>query len=303
MELTEYLNSEDFKKHKENKLKLVQYTICYYLLFKEDFDNINDLINRINDDNIDSNFTTIICNKLMSKNANKKEIYARILSTIGNLKYELVDTNDTDYFDRILDILKKYNIDLHVRPKTLISSNLDKIIACYDKLDSKIISIANLIYNKNEIFYNNEEYTKIRNDFYKYLKDHKVDNKDIIAIIYLLDSHYYNINNEIIVSNNIDANEENLNEITKKYKSDINIYLKDLLKSKRERKGENKTVLANLSFQRDLDENYLINYIDIQEKYKKILREMIKEEEKKKDFLKEDFEYINQKEASSKKVA
>jgi len=300
MELTEYINGEEFKKTSKNKKNLIKYVICYYLLFKDEFSNVDELLNRVNDSNIDNNFSSIIRNKLMSKNTNIKSIYKNILDTMGNLKFELVDDNDTDYFGRITTILNKYNINLNVRDTTIISNDLDKIIDCYNMLDSKIVSIVNLMNNRKDIFFSKDDYEKIRNLFYKYLVNNNLKSDDIIEILYLLDSHFYNVKNRIVITNNVKASEENLSEIIKKYKSDINLYIKDLLNNKKERKGEEKKELASFSFNKELNDDFIIGYLDIQEKQKDILSTKISEEENLKSYLEEDFNHLNK--HKSKKI-
>jgi hypothetical protein len=289
MELTEYLNSDSFKKFKNNKNKLIQHAIYYYILFPKEFNTVDDLLNRINDDNIDNNFATILYNKLLYNNANKKNIYLKILSNVGNIKYELVDDNDTDYFDKIIDILNSYNIKLNIRNKKLASNNIDKILECYNYLDSKIASIANLMNNKNDIFYNVKEYENIRNSFYKYLTKLGIEESTIIEIIYLLDSHYYNSSNRIIVTNNVVADELNLSEIIRKYKSEITSYLKELITNKKEKKVENPVLKASIRFNKELDDTFIINYLTIQEKLKEVLNNKINIAEEDKAFLSKSF--------------
>ena len=290
MELTEYLNSNNFKKFKKNKNRLIQHAIYYYILFPKEFDTVDDLLNRINDDNIDSNFATILYNKLLYNNANKKNIYLKILSNVGNIKYELVDDNDTDYFDKIINILDDYNIKLNIRNKKLASNNIDKILECYNYLDSKIASIANLMNNKNDIFYSVNDYENIRNSFYKYLIKLGIDESTVIEVIYLLDSHYYNSSTRIIVTNNVLADELNLSEIIRKYKSEISAYLKDLITNKKEKKVDNPTLKASIRFNRELDETFIINYLTIQEKLKEVLNNKINLAEQDREFLKDTFD-------------
>lgn len=297
MELTEYLNSESFKKFKKNKNKLIQHAIYYYILFPKEFNNVDELLNRINDDNIDNNFTTILYNKLTYNNANKKNLYLKILSNVGNIKYELVDDNDTDYFDKIVNILNGYNIKLNIRNKKLSSNNIDKILDCYNYLDSKIASIANLMTNKNELFYSVKEYENIRNSFYKYLIKLGIEESVVVEIIYLLDSHYYNCNNRIIVTNNVNADEVTLSEIIRQYKSETSTYLKDLIVNKKEKKVENPVLKASIHFNQELDENFIINYLAIQERLKEILNYKICTAEEDKKFLKESFDYAGDKKA------
>ena len=290
MELTEYLNSNNFKKFKKNKNRLIQHAIYYYILFPKEFDTVDDLLNRINDDNIDNNFATILYNKLLYNNANKKNIYLKILSNVGNIKYELVDDNDTDYFDKIINILDDYNIKLNIRNKKLASNNIDKILECYNYLDSKIASIANLMNNKNDIFYSVNDYENIRNSFYKYLIKLGIDESTVIEVIYLLDSHYYNSSTRIIVTNNVLADELNLSEIIRKYKSEISAYLKDLITNKKEKKVDNPTLKASIRFNRELDETFIINYLTIQEKLKEVLNNKINLAEQDREFLKDTFD-------------
>ena len=118
-----------------------------------------------------------------------------------------------------------------------------------------------------------------------------IDESVVIEIIYLLDSHYYNCNNRIIVTNNVTADEQTLSEIIRKYKSDISTYLKELIVNKKEKKVENPVLKASIHFDNEMDENFIINYLAIQEKLKEVLSYKIDAAEADKEFLQDNFDY------------
>ena len=144
--------------------------------------------------------------------------------------------------------------------------------------------------NKNDIFYSVNDYENIRNSFYKYLIKLGIDESTVIEVIYLLDSHYYNSSTRIIVTNNVLADELNLSEIIRKYKSEISAYLKDLITNKKEKKVDNPTLKASIRFNRELDETFIINYLTIQEKLKEVLNNKINLAEQDREFLKDTFD-------------
>jgi hypothetical protein len=152
--------------------------------------------------------------------------------------------------------------------------------------------------NKNDIFYNVKDYENIRNSFYKYLLKLGVDETVVIEVIYLLDSHFYNCNNRIVVTNNVIADEQALSEITRNYKSEISTYLRDLIVNKKEKKVENPVLKASIRFNKDLDETFIINYLTIQEKLKEVLNYKINAAEEDKEFLQGSFDFSNKKNMS-----
>ncbi len=265
--LNDYLNSDTFKKYIDspNYNKILRYLIYYDLLFNEDATRINDLIKRINDKNIDTSYLNIITNKLLSKNDSKKKIYTKVLSRIGNIKYEIKTSNNTDYFKKVTDLLSKYSINTSPRDKKIVSNNLDKILDIYPILDSNISSIADLAYGTNKVLYSSKEYYDIRTRFQLFLKNNKVSTSDTNYIVYYLDKYYLSTKNEIILSNNIEISPSVIEEIYNHYKNSLSSFLLDLINNKKERKALNSINIKTISLPYEEDTRILESYLLVQE--------------------------------------
>ncbi len=260
MELTEYIRSDVYKKHKCDDNKLLQCVIYYYILFKNDFDNIDELVSRIEGKDVESRFVNIIGNKLTAGNSNIKSIYSMLLSLVGNLKYELIQENNTEYFNKIIEIFAKYDIPIKVKDKTIISNNLDKIIANKGVLDNKITELANIVFKSTSVLYSEKDYDKLKIALYKFMKKNNFSEEDALMITYLLDLHKNTTTNKLIISNNLNVTPEALECTYNKYKNSIAKYLLDNIRNTKERKGEDRHDIATIVVD---EEELLDKYVDI----------------------------------------
>lgn len=292
MELSEYINSEEYKKYSNNNdyLKCVIY---YYLLFNEDFSNIGSLLDRLDSKNIISSFSSIVTNKLAINKETKKELVKRILDSVGNLKYEIKNTNNSSYFKDIIKIFRKYNIEINIKNKTINSNDINKVYKVRDILDSRITALANLCMKNNTMIYLESDYENIKISLYKFMKKKNFSDDDIVMVAYLLDAYKLYTYNEFIVSNNIKVDNEKIEEILKKYKNDIKLYLQDLLSDDKERKSECKIPKAVIKINdvKPLDD--YLNIIYIQETIKGGQEEQINDLSKRKDYLSSQFSSLS----------
>ena len=288
MELSEYINSEEYKKYSNNN-DYLKCTIYYYLLFKEDFSNIGSLLDRLDSKNIIGSFSSIITNKLAINKETKKELVKRILSSVGNLKYEIKNTNNSSYFKDIIKIFRKYNIEINIKNKTINSNDINKVYKIRDILDSRITALANLCMKNNTMIYLESDYENIKVNLYKYMKKKQFSDDDIVKVAYLLDAYKLYTYNEFIVSNNIKVDNDKVEEILKKYKNDVKLYLQDLLSDDKERKSECKIPEAVIKINADKPLDDYINIIYIQESIKKGQEEQINDLSKRKDYLSNQF--------------
>lgn len=287
MSLNKYLESSSFEKYVDspNYAKIVKYLICYDILFQEDEKKMDDLLNRINDENLDTNYLTIVSNKLIAKNDNKKKIYNTVLEKIGNIKYEIATKNDSPHFNKVKEILKKYDIIINPRNKRVISNNIEKIISIYPLLDKNISSIGDLVLGTNKVLYSNKDYYLIKKSLLDFLKEKSVSLLDTTLISYYLDRYYFASKSEIIISNNMELTNELLDDTYKKYKNDINSFLSALINDKRERKALNTTEIVRITLPFREDVKVLEDYYRNQEKIKTLQEEKINSLSEKKSVL------------------
>ena len=278
MQLNEYLNSDSFKEYlvSPNYNKILRYVIYYDLLFNEDCSKIDELLKRIVGENIEVSFLNIVTNKLLSNNDNKKKIYNKVLSKVGNIKYEIKVTNNSSIFTELVKILSKYNIIINPRSKRVISNNLDKIIDLYPLLDNNISSIADLVIGTNNSVYSNRDYANIKSRLLTFLKEKNVSILDTTLITYYLDNYYLNSKSEIIISNNIEITKDLVEEVNKKYKNDISSFVKDLIDNKKEKKASNSIEIMSITLPYEEDIKFLESYYQTQEKIKNMQNEEIR---------------------------
>ena len=274
MELTEYIRSEAYKKHKCEDNKLLQCVIYYYILFKNEFSKVDELVSRIEGKDIENRFVNIISNKLTASNNNIKSIYPMLLSLIGNIKYELINENNTDYFNSIIEIFSKYGININVKDKTIISNNLDKIIENKDVLDSKTTELANIVFKNTSVLYSEKDYEKLKIALYKYMKKNNFTEEDALMVSYLLDLHKNSTTNKIIISNNISLSQELIDSTYNKYKNDIKSFLLDTIKNNKERKSEDRQEITSFEVDEKTKLDKYADIIKIQATYREAIEQL-----------------------------
>ena len=287
MQLNDYLQSTSFKKYLDNPnyYKIVKYVIYYEILFNEDNKKIEEFLNRIIDSNMETNYINIISNKLMAKNESKKKIYINLLEKIGNIKYEIVTSNESSYFEKAQELLAKYDITINARSKRVISNNIDKIISIYPLLDNNLSSLADFVLGTNKVLYSNKDYYKIKTKLLDYLKEKDASLLDTNLISYYLDRYYFFNKSEIIISNNIELTQDLLEEVYKKFKNDINSFLSYILNDKKEKKSLNSFEIMRITLPYEEDIKVLEEYVVTQEKIKMIQEEEIMQLSEKKGIL------------------
>ena len=282
MPLNKFLASSAFQKYinSPNYNKIIKLLIYYYILFEEEEKKLEDFIKRIDDKDIENNYINIVTNKLISKNDNKKKIYSNVLKKIGNIKYEINTFNDSFFFNKVEELLKKYNINIHPRNKRVVSNNIEKIIEIYPLLDNKICGIADLVLKTNKVLYSNKDYTLIKKSLLEFLKEKNIPVSDITLISYYLDQYYFSNKSEIIITNNIEVTNDILEEIYSTYRNDIKSFLLSLINDSKEKKAINSTQLMKVILPYEEDLKLLEECFNSQEKVKLIQEETKKQPEK-----------------------
>ena len=282
MPLNKFLASSAFQKYinSHNYNKIIKLLIYYYILFEEEEKKLEDFIKRIDDKDIENNYINIVTNKLISKNDNKKKIYSNVLKKIGNIKYEINTFNDSFFFNKVEELLKKYNINIHPRNKRVVSNNIEKIIEIYPLLDKKICGIADLVLKTNKVLYSNKDYTSIKKALLEFLKEKNIPVSDITLISYYLDQYYFSNKSEIIITNNIEVTNDILEEIYSTYRNDIKSFLLTLINDSKEKKAINSTQIMTVILPYEEDLKLLEECFNSQEKVKLIQEETKKQPEK-----------------------